>query len=239
MAPAEAAYCLPMPSYESENGALAVYDLLVAHRVDDQLMLLPRSYGWASALSPDGMARLHRGEGAWEAWRPFVYRKTAFAGEHVVDPFWQYIGSQPELAWRRGLHDVMLAGPEGLAMDERDARAGALLRALLSPQQRIELALGDSFRIVGASGRHYRVELGDGFYGIDADTHEAYCSYCLHTEEWMPHADVALATMLALGDADLEADCLENAHRFDMAPPRAATPGEVTAARWEREQLAA
>lgn len=220
-----------MPAYESEDGTLQVFEMLIVTTFRDGMtMLFPRSYGISCLVSPDDMVPLHHGENAWWTWRPRLFRKMLIG--------WQGLGSQTELAWRRGLMDMMISGREGYTMGEADDRAAALLQENLSPQQRLELAALGTFRVRGAKTRNvYRIDIGNGFEIVDKATGEAVVSYCLHTDAWIPHDDVALATKLALEDPDLEVECLENA-RMTMRPRgRRATWADRRAAVMEREMI--
>lgn len=92
-------------------------------------------------------------------------------------------------------------------------RARAILVEHLTPQQRLDLAATDSFFVRGNVNRLYRIELGNGFQTVDPETHEPLVSFCLHPEEWMPHADVALAIKLAIDSGqDGEAEMLSAAN---------------------------
>lgn len=111
-----------MPSFvqDEEFGKLAVFDLLVAQRADrGGLMLWPRWYGSMTLRACDGLVPLHDSpEAKWE-YRPMVYNRAMFS--------WQALGSQRELAWRYGLHLVMLRQAQDVAaalgMDMEGGRA--------------------------------------------------------------------------------------------------------------------
>lgn len=212
-----------MPSYESDDGKLLVLDVLLAQmNGDGHVKLLSRWYGSACVLAPDGLAPLHHSPGALWGWRPKIYYRT-FVG-------WSCMGSQQELGWRHGLGQ-MQAIIHG-AMDEADFdmvdadhRARKILLENLTPQQQIEYHACDKFRCRGATtGNMYLIEPGNGFAIIDKHTCEIVVSYCLHPDGWIPHDDVALATKLALEDAELEEECLKNArsvfHKPDPRAPR-------------------
>jgi len=101
--------------------------------------------------------------------------------------------------------------PDLLPYVEANDRASLILREHLAPQQRIELA-GGGFYVRGTINRLYRVELGNGFQIVDPVTHVPTVSLCLHPDDWMPYADVALATKLAIdAGAETEAELLEAA----------------------------
>lgn len=224
-----------MPSFEHEDGRLWVFDLLrVQVGADGQCRLWSSWYGTACVLAPDGMVPLHHHEGAWWQWRPRLYRHNAFWG-------WMGLGSQEELQWRYGLGKAIEAAhfgePELLEqIQEADARASRLLAANLSPQQRIELAALGHFHTRGGRTRNlYKVGLGDGFAIVDHRTQDEAVSYCLHTEHWMPSADIALATKLALEDPEMEIECLENARPTLVPPERRATADDLVCAMLERD----
>jgi len=165
----------------------------------------------------------------WCQYRPVLYELHLEGG-------WCGLGSQGELSWRYGLWWMInaLAGlhkPEGKTyrdlaeevavkeelveafdMADADERARALLLEMLTPQQRLELAAAGRFRVRGAKTRRiYGIEPGNGFVALDELGSEALTSYCLHTEHWIPDADVALATKFALEDRELEEECVAGA----------------------------
>lgn len=258
-----------MPSYEQQDGSgLVVYDLLLSWPGTGITppLFISRWYNSACILAPEGPVPLHhevhqktlalfdpideRGgagclreitwsEGAKYQWRPIVYRLN-LQGIGAL-------GSQAELAWRRGLSDATQAhfaddqveGFEVLSRLERaDEKAERLLREHLNPQQLLELAADDKFRLYGArTGNLYEIELGDGFDLLDKVSSDTVASYCLHTEYWMPAADIALATKLALEDPELEIECLENARSGGIWRTRRRTSQDWKAYRLERELL--
>src|SRR4051794_14375805 len=70
-----------MPSYEHEDGALLVYEVLVVQfpSLGAPPMCFPRSYGFVCAVAPEGMAPLHLAgtpgsPHEWWQWRPLLYR---------------------------------------------------------------------------------------------------------------------------------------------------------------------
>lgn len=236
-----------MPSYEHEDGQLVVYDLLCAQATaNGGMMLFSRWYGAAALLSPDDMVPLHHHPGARWEWRPVVYNRS-------LHGYWQGLGSQMELGWRFGLMEMQFAihsveageldedfnPDEHFSMAEADKRADALLRENLSPLQVTELATVGKFRVRGAATRNlYRIDPGDGFELLDPVTNEVVRSYCLHPEGWMPHADVALATKLALEDEELEVETLEGARGRDWErAKRRPFWEERTAVEFERELI--
>lgn len=226
-----------MPSFEHEDGGFVVFELEVAQgqgRLDTPLMLFPRWYGAICLLAPDGPGPVHHMPSQLWCWRPMIYRMNVRGG-------WTGLGSQEELAWRHGLdwmqrqvHRVEageLTREEAVGlytMEDADNRADALLEEFLTPQQVLEFRLAQGFRVRGAkTGDYYAIEIGNGFAKIDPITLEMVVSYCFHPEEWIPHADVALATKLALEDEELEEEFLEAA-REQVVPPEWLAP-----ARWE------
>ena len=180
-------------------------------------------------------------------WRPLVRYLS-------MDRGWVRMGSQQELAWRFGLHEVsvqraraFMAGVEDSVKGTCEAlvrewsmtvasdRAKELLREHLTAQQRIELESLGHFRVRGGSGAMYSVEPSNGFFLLDAVTSEPVASFCLHPEEWIPHEDVALATKFALEDSELEGECLAGARRTDIGYTSRPTGADLVAARYERE----
>lgn len=218
-----------MPSYEHDDG-FAVFELAVAQLTSSGgLMLFPRWYGTACIVAPDGLVPLHHDPAAWWQWRPMIYRLT-WDGE------WSTLGSQQELSWRYGLMEMthaIHADGELTTADAND-RAERLLLECLDPQQRLDYTAYASFRVRGAKTGHvYVIELGDGFKRIDPSTTATLVSYCLHTEHWMPHEDMALATKFALEDPELELEALEGARNYWRPPPPPATLDERVAAEIE------
>lgn len=114
-----------------------------------------------------------------------------------------------------------------------NGRANAILRENLAPQQRLDLAVRNAFFVRGHVNRLYCVRLGNGFSIVDPVTHDETVSLCLHPDSWMPHADVALATKLAIDSGqDGEAELL-GAARPRLSDGRAATPDDRVAHRLE------
>jgi hypothetical protein len=223
-----------LPSYEHEDGGLVVYDILGAQASSNgNMMLFSRWYGTASVLAPDDLVPLHHEPTAIWEWRPLVYRRSMYG-------CWMGLGSQSELGWRYGMNQVMAAAyADGeFTMDRSDERAATLLHEQLSAYQLTELALSGRFRVVGgATGHTYEVELGDGFDRVDPTTGETLVDYCFHPEGWIPNADVALATKLALEDEELEADTLANARATIRRPTQHATPEQRRAREIELELI--
>lgn len=221
---------LTMPSYEHELGRLVVCDVLVCARTGDQVMMFSRWWHTATILAPDTMVPLHHGQEAWWEWRPCVYRWTTFIGDIVLDTgYWQTLGSQAELTWRSGLAAVRSAmldaaeqGGDWHAFVDREQaeqRAEQLLIENLSPQQRIEYAATGAFRCRGGWTRNvYRVNPGEGFDLLDETRDRVLRDYCLHTEDWLPGHDQALAMKFALEDPELEVAVLERARGYGRDP---------------------
>jgi hypothetical protein len=208
---APSALGMGMPSYESDDRTLQVFDtLLVQYRGPDSTygpMMFPRSYGVAALLAPEGLVPLHHSEDAWWGWRPWVYERGTLGRGFT------YLGSQAELAWRHALNLAMMHDRAQMEkFVEAGERAQRLLVEHLTPQQQIDLLAYDNFRVTGAKTKNqYAIQLGRGFAIIDRYTTAIIVSYCFHTEHWMPDADVALATKLALEDEELEVQALETA----------------------------
>lgn len=223
-----------LPSFESEDGQLWVYDFLIVFPTNPgNELLVSRDYGMVALVAPDDMVPLHHSPAAWWSWRPVLYRLT-FNG------WWEALGSQQELGWRFGLMEAQHAAHAGaeFTFPEADERADAILREYLSPQQALELEAFGWFRCRGGrTGNLYKVDVGNGFEILDKRTCETVVSYCLHTEAWMPHGDIALATKLALEDAELEVECLENARQYPRGDRRPVTLGDVIASRLERDLI--
>ena len=237
-----------MPSYEHEDGGLVIFELGVvqAQGVTGQMMAFPRWYGAVCLLAPDGPAPVHHHPTQRWEWRPMVYKLNIRGG-------WTGLGSQEELAWRYGLDWMqrqrhrMEAGDltyeeaveefEGWGMEAADNKADALLKEFLTPQQQLEVTLAQGFRVRGATtGDTYAVEIANGFARIDPVTLDTLVSYCFHPEEWLPHADVALATKLALEDEELEEEFTTCARsRPSALPPEMASRRDVIAARLEEK----
>jgi hypothetical protein len=116
-----------------------------------------------------------------------------------------------------------------------DERALELLRECLSPQQRLDLARHHGFFVRGRINRLYFVELGNGFDIADPVTRESKVGMCLHPDEWIPHADVALATKLAIdAGAASEAELLEAARPRLLPAGRPANGYDRIVSRLER-----
>jgi hypothetical protein len=103
-----------MPAYESETGALLVMETLVAFfgRADSGApLLMPHSYMMATLRAPSGLTALHDDPDAVWSWRPCIYTLKVAVTERM--------GSQQELEYRRGLHDVHMASAD--LQDQGDA----------------------------------------------------------------------------------------------------------------------
>lgn len=230
-----------MPSYEHDDGYV-VFDFLVCTTDAKQWTLYSRWYDTACLLAPDGLVPLHHQPSQWWAWRPCFYTLS-------MHSCWQQLGSQIELGWRKGLGEVIrlriecqsaresrdrLEILEALKrhtewlleppMDAANDRAEELLKEMLTPLQRLELAGAGEFRIRGGlTGQLYVIEIGNGFKSVNSVTNETQVGYCYHPEEWMPHEDVALATKFALEDPELEEQTLECAKQVIVLRERPAT----------------
>lgn len=225
---------MAMPSYESDDRKLQVFDaLLVQYRGLDSAgpMMFPRSYGVAALLASEGLVPLHHSEDAWWGWRPWVYERTTLGRGFT------YLGSQAELAWRYGLSLALMRDQAQMEkFIEAGARANRLLAEHLTAQQRIDLLAYNAFRLTGAKTKNqYVIQLGKGFAIIDRHTTVLTVSYCFHTEHWMPDADVALATKLALEDEELEVQALETAKIGGTWKSPRPQPHELVARKLERD----
>lgn len=244
------ALCLPhegMPAYESESGTLLVMEALIAFFGADGSsrapLLMPASYGMATLRAPSGLAALHDDPDAVWSWRPIIYSLKITTTERL--------GSQQELEYRKGIHDVKMS----VAEDEDDAyafiglqvrlvqeqhggfmpkrvrknrrkrmhrvytafiremnarerpalpywqanqKADALLREHLSPQQLLDLVADDCFYVRGTINKLYCVRIGNGAAIVNPETHEEVVSLCIHPDDWIPHADVALSLKLMI-----------------------------------------
>lgn len=116
-----------------------------------------------------------------------------------------------------GMVEQIAAWAHGVAsstreLEEAEERAEQLLGETLSPLQWLEWKAKNDFHVRGgATGNTYRVRMGDGFSIVDPVTHEEMGSYCLHTEYWLPDADMALAIKLGLEEETMEPGLLEAA----------------------------
>lgn len=168
----------------------------------------------------------------------FVVRQAQAAAEaHDGIPF----DDLPDET-KRAMHDAYVEyvtelneRPLQLPFVKANARADRLLREHLNPQQRIDLEANNCFYVQGVVNRLYCVRLGNGAAVVHPETRAEVLSLCLHPEEWIPDADVALATKLLIdAGRDGEAELLEGARATSL---RARTrPSAVERAAWERER---
>lgn len=223
-----------MPSYEHETvKGMVVFDLLLAqHGAAGELLYFSRWYGTACILAPGGPVPLYHDPDALWVWRPCLY-ETKWLGKV------QQRGSQQELEWRHGLSMVMhhIHADAPMDLDGPTERARELLLENLSPQQRLEYLARDKFRVRGFSGKMYEVCIGAGFNLISERTCDQWVSFCLHPEDWMPHEDVALATLLMLQDEELEQEAIGNAGAVFLPVGRGSTDGDRVAFRLERDLI--
>jgi hypothetical protein len=246
-------WCGPqgMPSFERDDGLLVLDLLLYSEGDDERPMLVSRWYDSACVIAPGGLVPLyHDPRACWE-WRPQLYEGDHYGG-------WQRLGSQGELLWRRLRSDVKhavatlrdhglsehlrekLIGERLLSTQTASERAEKLLRENLTDCQQFEYVVTGRFHARGGRTRNlYAVRPGNGFELIDPVTHGEIAGYCLHPESWLPDADVALATKLALEDDELELDCLENARMgsHSIGTPYQSDWQERAAAERERELI--
>lgn len=128
--------------------------------------------------------------------------------------------------------DEVYVEPIDLPFMEARRKADAILREHLAPQQLLELEARSRFHVRGRVNALYRIDLGNGFYVVDPTTLEPLVSFCLHTEEWIPHADVALAVKLAIDSGqDGEAEILAAANPTPLMRQRRASAADVRARR--------
>jgi len=230
-----------MPSFEDDETGFMVYDLLwVFPESDGGYMLLARWYNSASVLAEEGTVPCHHMPTARWTYRPCLYRRSMYG-------VWRQMGSQKELQWRFGLarmthamhsEDIEEQLDAVLGMEIAEERATKLLAEMLTDYQKSELALQYKFHVRGAATNNlYAIGIGDGFELVDEVTHECVASYCFHTEHWLPSADIALATKLALEDEELEVDTLENANMTYFGASEKQTAAQRRARDMERELL--
>lgn len=235
--PAQALEYDGMPSFETENGGLVIFQTLLCMRSHPLhgSYLFPKNYTNVCAEFPDGFNALF--PGGKRQWRPLIYQQE-YSG-----PLMFRFGSQMELRWREGIYQVRAeeAYRTPVTVFDAEDKAMDLLLEFLSPQQRLELASQKTkFRVRGAATKNlYEVELDNGFAILDKNTCEVVVSYCLHTEHWLPAADQALTIKLALEDPELEIECLENANpsRWPRKPTRRPTRVGHELAAMERELI--
>jgi hypothetical protein len=245
-----------MPSYEHDDGYV-VFDLLVCSFNGQTATATSRWYGTACLLAPDGMVPVHHQPSQWWTWRPCFYNIS-------LHSYWQQVGSQIELGWRKGLGEVtrlQLQAEDALQsggydervealvdiahwqldppMDAATRRAEELLKEMLTSLQRTELASVGQFRVRGGLTRQvYVIEIGNGFKSVSPVTGETQVSYCYHPEAWLPHEDVALATKFALEDPELEEQTLECAKSHLVLRRRRPTPEDRRALDYEKVLIA-
>lgn len=257
-APAKACPCDGMPAYESESGRLLVMECLICFcgvTGDRTLPLLfPRSYDMAMLRGP-GLVALHDDPDAVWTWRPIIYdmmfthtqRKGSqqellwrrgvhdarMAREDLRDRLFVLLqecvqGRLPFEDYEERAIALADAWPDCLPFQEAEARADRILREHLNPQQLLDLAGHDWFYVRGNLNRLYRVEIDNGCQVVHPSTHAVLASLCIHTDDWIPGADVALATKLMIdAGPETEAELLAGA----KATPYA---GRTKAERWER-----
>lgn len=131
--------------------------------------------------------------------------------------------------------DRLYRMPERLPFMEANERARAILREHLCPQQQLELEATNAFHVRGTLNPLYRIELGNGAQIVSPRTRQPFASLCLHPERWIPHADVALATKLAIESGrDREEEMLAGARVRWYPGPTPARRLERDA--WDRER---
>lgn len=142
-------------------------------------------------------------------------------------------------AFTEAMAEILSGPPPPLEMVEAREKADRLLLAMLAPQQRIDYLAHQGFYVRGRINRLYEVRVGNGFAIVDPTTHEQTVSFCLHPDEWIPHADVALATKLGIeAGTESEAELLSAANPTVLPQASPATAEERVAWRLERRYLA-
>jgi hypothetical protein len=98
-------------------------------------------------------------------------------------------------------------------------RAMRLLRSWLSAAQREQLRRNRSFVARGSRGGRYRIVPGTGVtQRIERHGKRDYArsSYCLHPDEWIPPADIAIAHLLLLRTDEAAFLRRANEHRTEL-----------------------
>lgn len=254
-----------MPAYESESGTLLVMECLVAffgsHGDSGAPLLLPRSYGMVSGRAPTGLAALHDEPDAVWSWRPLLYclkistterlgsqnelgyrrgLNDAFYSNMALDQEMLELGAAclqekvPHEEYLRQAHEL-IEERELLPFTRANLRARELLLEYLAPQQRLEYVRDDGFHVRGTINPLYWVAVGNGASIVDPRTHEQAVSLCLHTDDWIPDADVALATKLLIESGPAgEKEMLEGARPRVVRRQLAVRDVDVRA--WEIER---
>jgi hypothetical protein len=197
-----------MPAYETRGKGVVFESLLVLHTTDEHgrvcRQYLPLRYAELAGWFPTGFVTLHEQPGARRAYRPVAYFER-LSDEETPKPGTRDVvrqGSQMELGYRyRFVYDHV----DG-RWERAERKALELLRSELNPQQRLELAARRAFGVwgdpelldVGRHGIRYWIQLGNGFTWICPWTGIVQVSFCFHPDEWIPDADVALATKLLI-----------------------------------------
>lgn len=218
-------------------------------------LLLPFSYKMVCIRAPSGLSALHDDVDAVWAWRPVIYdmkfthtqRKGSQQELAYRIGIWQAASEKADFedrlfAWLRECcanqtpHDEYEAGaqaildgwPRLLPCEEANRRADAILREHLNPQQLLDLDASEGFYVRGTINRMYRVELSNGCQIVHPATRQVLASMCIHTDDWIPAADVALASKLMIdAGVETEAELLSGARVTPYA-------GRTKARRWER-----
>ena len=81
---------------------------------------------------------------------------------------------------------------------EAKVRARETLLAWLTPQQRLEYLATDKFFVRGTINTLYQVDSNNGLQVVDPETARPLLYICLHTDEWIPGDDNALAAKLLI-----------------------------------------
>lgn len=221
-----------IPSAETDSG-FQVYEnvyVMMGSGIGwtSEVRIFPWSYDTTCTLTEGGLVPLHHGVEALWQYRPLIYRMHLWDDVFPVYLSWERQGSQRELQWRHALHEVIRSAtrfPDDPSMHFADKelsfliekmamrRAEQLLESMLAAPQLYEWRLGGRIRCIGgATGKTYSIEEGNGFAEVDQFTNNKIVSYCLHPEDWMPDADVALATKLHLEDPEAELEFVAGAN---------------------------
>lgn len=236
---------------------------------DKPPIVLPASYGMVALRAPSGLAALHDAVDAVWSWRPMLYTLfIEWTGKHGSQQELEWrIGLHEARLDRSELNDSLMEwlltcakaktphaeyeaeaeriidawmGRPEMPFIQANQKAERILAEHLSPLQRIDLAADGHFYVRGTINKLYAIEPGNGAMIVDPLTHEPLVSLCLHTDDWIPHADVALATKLAIESGrEGEEEMLAGANPRVLRPTRRATSLHRRAWAMERELLPA
>jgi len=158
----------------------------------------------------------------WSAWNNSTLAVTASGSVYTIDNTWanwnagtatiynrNCVVAPVETPDQRIAREARYAEQRRVQEEERlarlatrkeaDAKAEALLRAHLIPDQQEQLAREDWFLIVSKSGKKYRIFRGRaGNIDLIDETGKALKSLCVHPRDDVPDADTMLAQALML-----------------------------------------